>query len=419
MKLIDIIIYYLNVGENKDSEIITDKIKFKYKSGNIINRGYIPFLVSLSYKLNTIVGGEPLKINDTISREGSMTFATRATPFVGKEEIDTFYGMDSNDLYEEVAEEIENKEPKFNTPVKSMEKYLNDKWKEFFKDNIEDKIKLYEAKLYKEDSKHIRRTSCFRNPFVVEEGSEMKDNNIYEMRQIECEIESDSESGSGSGSGSEEDENEDILEKERKKLNDKEIDYERILYEAPDDDNIDADMDINMNNNIFKMSMRSAFKSDNIIGKEKEKETVKELEQEKEKEKEKVKEKEKEKEKQKEQSPEKQQNRDIMRDSKRESKKDSIKDNKRESMRDSKRRSKKDSIRNSKKEIRRDSKTRGSKPRGSKSRISKARLSAPKICVDEIQLVEEAYSDNNFWNYKRKDSDYMKKLGEEALKDLE
>ena len=426
MKLTDIIIYYLNDEENKDPDIITDKIKFKFKSGNTINRGYIPFLVSLSYKLNTIVGGEPLKINDTISREGSMTFVTRASPFVGKEEIDNFYGMDSHDLYEEVAEEIENKEPKFNTPVKSMEKYLNDKWKEFFKDNIADKIKLYEAKLYKEDSKHIRRTSCFRNPFVVEEGSDKKDSTIYIMRQMECESESESESesdsGSGSGNGNEEDENEDILEKERKKLNN-EIDYEKLLYEAPDDDDIDAD--INLNNNIMKMSMRSAFKRDNIIGREKEKETVKEQEQQQEQE----------QEKEIIQVPENQKNIDIKLDSKRESKRDSkkeskidnkresnrdsVKDSEKENLRNSKRESKRYSTRNIKRENRRDSKARGSKLRGSQPRIGRPRISISKICVDEIQLVEEAYNDNNFWNFKKKDSDYIKKLGEEALKDLD
>ena len=466
MKLTYIIIYYLNDEEMKDEDKITDKNKFKYKSGNTANRGYIPFLLSLSYKLNTIVGGEPLKINNTLSREGSMTFVTRATPFVGKEEIDSFYGMDSNDLYEEVDEEIEKKEPKFNTPVESMEKYLDDKWKEFFKDKIADKIKLYEAKLYKEDSKHVRRTSCFRNPFVVEENSDINERNPYIMRQIEVECESESESESGSGS--EEDENEDILEKNRKKLN-KEIDYEKILYEAPDDNDIDVDMDINMNNNIFKMSMRSAFKNDNFIGREKEKEEEKKQEQEKEKEQvqeqeqeqeqlheqvheqehEQVQEQEKEKEKEKdlEQEQNRDSKRESMRDSKRESMRNSNKESKRESMRDSKREimrnskkesnrrsmrnikreSNRESMKNSKKEnkrrsmieMRRYSKTRGSKPRGNKPRRSRARISIPKICVDEVQLFEEQYSDNNFWNYKRKDSDYIKKLGEEALKDLE
>ena len=98
-----------------------------------------------------------------------MAFITRAILFVGKEEIDNFNGMDSNEIYENVVEENEDNKPKFNTPVKYIEKYLNDKRKEFFNDNIADKIKLYEAKLYKEDSKNKRRTTLFHNPFIIED----------------------------------------------------------------------------------------------------------------------------------------------------------------------------------------------------------------------------------------------------------
>jgi hypothetical protein len=262
----------------------------------MIDHGYIAFLISLSYKLNIIVGGEPLKINGTISREGSMTFITRATPFVGKEEIDNFYGMDSNEIYEDVVEENEENKPKFNTPVESMGKYLNDKWKEFFNDNIADKIKLYETKLYKEDSKN-KRTTLFHNPFVVEDSSEIRDEKLLRKEE--------KENG---------EEDEDILEKERQKLN-KEPDFEKMLYEENGDNNVNADMDINMNNNIFKMSMINAFKKNNTI----EKEQVK-----------------------------KEDNQKI----------------------------------------------RESKIIGSKTRLSRARGSVPKICVDEVDLIDE-FNDNN------------------------
>ena len=296
MNLTDIIINHLKDVEINDSDIISDKTKFKYKSGNTTNHGYIAFLISLSYKLNTIVGGEQLKINGTISREGSMTFMTRATPFVGKEEIDNFYGMDSNEIYEEVVEENEDNKPKFNSPVKSMEKYLNDKWKEFFNDNIADQIKLYEAKLYKEDSKNKKRTTLFHNPFIIEDSSEIRDEKLFKLGE--------KENG----------EDEDILEKERQKLN-KETDFEKMLYEGNDDNNVKADMDINMNNNIFKMSMRNAFKNNNI----KEKEQGK-----------------------------KEENPNI----------------------------------------------RESKIRGSKIRLSRARGSVTKICVDEVDLIDEFNDDN-------------------------
>ena len=83
-----------------------------------------------------------------------------------------------------------------------------------------------------------------------------------------------------------------------------------MLYEENDDNNVDADMDINMNNNIFKMSMRNAFKNNNIIEKEQGK---------------------------KEDNP----------------------------------------------------KIRESKIRGSKTRLSKGRGSVTKICVDEVDLIDE------------------------------
>jgi hypothetical protein len=247
LDLIDIIISHLKDVEIFDSDIISDQTKYIYKSGNMTNHGYIAFLYSLSYKLNTIVGGDPLKINGTLSREGSMTFMTRATPFVGKEEIDNYYGMDSNELYDEVEDETDDKKPKFNRPVKSMEKYLNDKWNEFFYDNIAENIKLYETKLLKEDPN--KEKTLFHNPFIVEDSSEIRAKELASM-----------ENG---------DEDEDFLAIERKKLNN-DSELNKMIYE--DNENVDADFDINMNNNRFKMSMRNAFKNDNIIQKEEQKE---------------------------------------------------------------------------------------------------------------------------------------------------
>ena len=75
-----------------------------------------------------------------------------------------FYGMEEDELYEPVSQESNEKASKFNCSVKSMEKYLNDKWKEFFSDHISDKIRLYETKLYKDDI----RDSTFHNPNVLE-----------------------------------------------------------------------------------------------------------------------------------------------------------------------------------------------------------------------------------------------------------
>ena len=221
LNIIDLIISKFKNTEISDNiEENNKKDRFLYKSGNTINRGYISFLISLSYKINTIIGGDPLRINNTLSREGSISFITRTAPFVGKEEINEFYGMDEDELYEAVSHESREKTSKLNCSVKSMEKYLNDKWNEFFNEHIADKIKLYETKLYKDD----KRDSTFHNPFVLENDDE----NIENNRQ--------------NNFGLGDDEENDVLGQKKN-----EPIFEKISSG-------DADLDININR--FKMSMR-------------------------------------------------------------------------------------------------------------------------------------------------------------------
>ena len=205
----------------KDPNSNIEKDNFIYSSGNTTNRGYISFLISLAYKINTIIGGDPLRINDTLSREGSISFINRAQPFVSKEEITKFYGMDENDLYEDVsnASDGNRKSLKLNCSVKCMEKYLNDNWNDFFYEYISDKIKLYETKLYKDAP---NRDSLFRNPFILEEDDEKAGGGINNFGLRE---------------------DQDILLGKNKKP-----DFNKILYG-------DDDIDFN-NNNRFKMSMR-------------------------------------------------------------------------------------------------------------------------------------------------------------------
>ena len=220
LNIMDIIISKIKLTEENDN---TKKDCFLYSSGNTTKRGYISFLVSLAYKINTIIGGEPLRINDTLSREGSISFINRAAPFVTKEEITKFYGMEENELYEQISNESEGdkKNSKLNKAVKSMEKYLNNNWNEFFTEYIVEKIKLYETKLLKDDS----RDSIFRNPFILDNDDEKVDNR---------------QNNFGLG---DDDEDEDVLGERMKKP-----DFNKILYG-------DDDIDFNMNNR-FKMSMR-------------------------------------------------------------------------------------------------------------------------------------------------------------------
>ena len=214
------------ISKIKSTEIKNDsnnkKDCFIYSSGNTTSRGYISFLISLAYKINTIIGGDALRINDTLSREGSISFMNRAQPFVAKEEITKFYGMEENELYEQVSNVSEDgkKSSKLNCAVKSMEKYLNDNWNEFFYEYVSEKIKLYETKLFKDAD----RDSLFRNPFILENDDEKIENK---------------ENNFGLG----DDEDQDILKERTKKQ-----DFNDILYG-------DYDIDFNSGNR-FKMSMR-------------------------------------------------------------------------------------------------------------------------------------------------------------------
>ena len=209
-----------DISENEEEN--SKKDRFLYKSGNSTSRGYVSFLISLAYKINTIIGGDPLRINNTLSREGSISFITRTAPFVGKEEINKFYGMDEDELYEAVSNESREKTSKLNCSVKSMEKYLNEKWTEYFSEHISDKILLYETKLLKEEN----RDSIFRNPFVMDNEEETTENKKDVGRRRDTGDENSLESLKNNGIS----------------------DFEKFLYEE------NPEIDINVNR--FKMSMR-------------------------------------------------------------------------------------------------------------------------------------------------------------------
>ena len=117
----DTIISKLKATETSSNDTDTKKECFVYSSGNTTKKGYISFLISLAYKINTVIGGDPLRINDTLSREGSISFINRAAPFVAKEEITKFYGMEENELYEQVSNESDgDKKTSINTVNKPI-----------------------------------------------------------------------------------------------------------------------------------------------------------------------------------------------------------------------------------------------------------------------------------------------------------
>ena len=103
--------------------------------------GYTSFLVSLSYKINSVIGGTPINLEKNYAKEGSMTFTTRGNNL----KINGIYlsfNIKGSDEKEE-KEEIKN-----SNFIPSLGKYCNDEWKYFFSEKIGNKIRLYENNLY-------------------------------------------------------------------------------------------------------------------------------------------------------------------------------------------------------------------------------------------------------------------------------
>ena len=142
LKIIDII------KTNTNSE---DKFKFANETvANPISHGYYSFFVSLSYKINTALGGTPIVItSNTTARQGSFSFIARV-PEEGdkKAAMSLLYG--GFDDEENNENEAEKEEEKYN--YESMKKYISDEWRVYF-ENISDVIKQYENKDWPEESK--------------------------------------------------------------------------------------------------------------------------------------------------------------------------------------------------------------------------------------------------------------------------
>ena len=135
IQIINIIKNYILQNEEK---------KFKFTSNNTISHGYIPFLISLSYKINSVIGGIPLSIF-TRSREGSISFVnkTEGNDLFNRYKIGLF---NNNELLTNENKERKSTSSK-NNICESMKKYVNDDWNEFFKNNVSEIVRLYETKL--------------------------------------------------------------------------------------------------------------------------------------------------------------------------------------------------------------------------------------------------------------------------------
>jgi len=124
--------------------IITNFAKNKNESNNDNNskHGYVPLLVSLSYKINSLIGGNYININKNKAREGSLSFINEGRDLFGNSALDIFFNMsltNNNNNNENKKEEVE--------PVNCLKKYCTEEWNKFFSDNIVNLITLYEEKL--------------------------------------------------------------------------------------------------------------------------------------------------------------------------------------------------------------------------------------------------------------------------------
>ena len=123
-----------------------DKFKLTGEETKPINHGYYSFLISLSYKINTVMGGETVTIPNGVLRQGSFIFIAKVPEEGDKRAaMDMLYGFDEIENNENEPEPEEKKEN-----FDSMQKYITDDWRKFFDENIVETIRQYENKNWPE-----------------------------------------------------------------------------------------------------------------------------------------------------------------------------------------------------------------------------------------------------------------------------
>ena len=151
IKILDLIKKHTTL-DNLDKFIFTstqdNNLKPEERDTLPIKRGYYSFFISLSYKLNTVMGGTPVNIEGGIPRQGSFAFMKRV-PEEGdkKAAMDLLYGG----FMEEPEDKNEEEQEQFS--YKCMEEFINDPWREFFGLNIESVIKQFEDKNWPKQEK--------------------------------------------------------------------------------------------------------------------------------------------------------------------------------------------------------------------------------------------------------------------------
>ena len=158
--------------------------KFKITETNSITHGYYSFLISLSYKLNTVMGGATVIMKNAILRQGSFTFIAKVPEEGDKRAaMDMLYGgLDDLDNNENEDKGKEEEKPK---NYEIMQKYINDDWRNYFEEKIVKVITQYENKDWPEENKNTpfdRATDEIENENLEkkdEEEGNKRENNIF------------------------------------------------------------------------------------------------------------------------------------------------------------------------------------------------------------------------------------------------
>ena len=111
--------------------------KFTFTSNNTITHGYIPFIISLCYKINCVIGGIPIKLS-----------IEESSKFISEQK----FNEKTSDRYDDSINESQELILYQKNICESLRKYNNEEWNEFFKNYICETVKLYDNKLLFEDN---------------------------------------------------------------------------------------------------------------------------------------------------------------------------------------------------------------------------------------------------------------------------
>ena len=171
----EISLNHLFTNINILKEIMTHLTNIKNRANNEGNtgNGSTSLLISLSYLINTIIGGISVDLNKSYTKEGSITFMDRGNN-INNKIMEMVYNMDNKNT---IKNEDKNEDIK---PMECMKKYCNEEWNTFFKDYISNIIKVYEEKLYDNKNTNISFSDSKDDLFAHNNENDKNDNNNEE-----------------------------------------------------------------------------------------------------------------------------------------------------------------------------------------------------------------------------------------------